>query len=68
MAGSADGFTIVQLKGNSDDDWNSFLEEICHNFGIEKGLQITLDGVNARVTSPKQLQANDKIIVQAPIL
>jgi hypothetical protein len=62
-----DSFTIVQLRGDSGDDWQSFQDEIRQTLGFPKSSQIKmfLAEVNAEITSPRQLQSNDKIVVQS---
>jgi len=62
-----DSFTIVQLRGDSGDHWQSFQDEICQTLGFPKSsrLKMFLAEVNAEITSPRQLQSNDKIVVQS---
>ncbi len=58
--------TIVNLGGDSINDWQSFQDEIQQILGFStcSTLKIFLSEVNAEITSPTQLQSNDKIIVQ----
>jgi hypothetical protein len=58
--------TIVNLRGDSINDWQSFQDEIRQTLGFSMNstLKIFLSEVNAEITSPTQLQSNDKIIVQ----
>ena len=58
--------SIVQLFGDSQEHWATFLAEIGHNLDIPEycRISITLAEVNANITSPRQLQSNDKIVVR----
>jgi hypothetical protein len=60
-------FTIVQLRGDSGDQWQSFQDEIRQTLGLPKNsiLRIALAEVNAEITSAQQLQSNDKIVVES---
>ena len=62
----SESFFIASLKGESEENWEFFRQDICQALSLPKSskLQITLAGVNANITSPKELQSNDKIIVQ----
>ena len=62
-----ESFKIVQLRGISGDDWQSFQDEIRQTLGLPKNsrLMMALAEVNAEITSPDQLQSNDKIVVQS---
>ena len=55
-------FTIITLRG---DNWSDFLEDIRQSLGLPKGshLQLTLVEMDADVSSPNQLQSNDKVLV-----
>jgi len=56
---------IVYLHGNSISNWPSFQDEICqtHGFSPKSRLKIVLTDIQSEITSPKQLQINDKIVV-----
>ena len=62
----SESVSIVQLFGDSQEHWATFLAEIGHNLDIPEycGISITLAEVNANSTSPSQLQSNDKIVVR----
>jgi len=64
-AGSS-SFVIVQLQGDSENSWMAFLEEIRQSLDLPMGsnLKLSLAEINASVTSPSQLQSNDRIFVQ----
>ena len=59
-------FSIVVLRGESYKHWQVFLQEACQAFQLPRDskVRIQLAEVDAEVTSPTQLQANDKVILQ----
>jgi hypothetical protein len=61
----SDGVSLVVLNGNTQDDWEQFLENVRKEFDYaeESAIKISLAEANVAITQADQLQANDKVVV-----